>query len=123
MIIKGFVETDKGPVEIAELTARDKVLDRMHRPRKVLAVEAKEVSGGFAFAKNPGLILAKDSTLRTLYGDVVLTGDTEISMLLPTSRRVQDSAKSIDGTYTAYAVTIEDSDALYVSQYCVKAGT
>ena len=123
MIIKGFVETDKGPVEIAELTAGDKVLDRMHRPRKVLAVETKEVSGGFAFAKNPGLILAKESTLRTLYGDVVLTGDTEISMLLPTSRRVQDSAKSIDGTYTAYAVTIEDADSLYVSQYCVKAGT
>ena len=123
MIIKGLVETDKGPVEIAELTAHDNVLDRMHRPRKVLAVEAKEVSGGFTFAKNPGLILAKESTLRTLYGDVVLTGDTEISMLLPTSRRVQDSAKSIDGTYTAYAVTIEDADALYVSQYCVKAGT
>ncbi len=124
MIIQGYVETDKGPVEISKLAVGDNVLDEMHRPRKVLAIETKTVKGGYKFQKNPDLILAKKTILKTLYGEVALTGRKagNIFMQLSTSRDIKDTVNCVGGEWTAYNVQIEGASSIYVSHYCVKVG-
>lgn len=120
MIIKGLILTDKGPVDISETKVGNMVLNDMHRPHKVLSIEREDIKGGYTFSKNPNLILGKKSIIRTLYGDVALTGKkVNIVTLQPNMRQIKDIAINTNKTYTAYKLRLEDSNTLYVSNYCV----
>ena len=122
MIIQGFISTDKGPVDIKELKVGDRVLNQMHRAHTVTAIETEEVSGGFTFKKNPQLIVAKKTAVRTLYGAVSLTGTKKksLTMVQPNMREVRDTAVPVSGNFTAYRLTVEGGDAVYASNYCVE---
>ena len=122
MIIQGFISTDKGPVDIKELKAGDRVLNQMHRAHTVIAIETEEVSGGFTFKKNPSLIVAKKTAVRTLYGAVSLTGTKKksLTMVQPNMREVRDTAVPVSGSFTAYRLTVDGGDAVYASNYCVE---
>ncbi len=121
MIIKGFISTDKGPVDIVELNAGDRVLNQMHRPHTVTAIEAEEVDGAVSFKKNPSLLLAKETSVRTLYGNIYLHGakKTSVHMVQPNMREVRDTAVPVEGKFTAYRIKVDGGDSLFTSNYCV----
>lgn len=121
MIIRGFISTDKGPVDIVELKVGDRVLNQMHRAHTVTSVETVEVDGGVTFKKNPSLLLAKETSVRTLYGNIYLHGikKTSVHMVQPNMREVRDSAVPVEGKFTAYKIKAEGGDAVFASNYCV----
>lgn len=120
MIISGLISTDKGPVDILDLKIGDMVLNEMHRPHKVVNIERIEVKGGYRFTKNPNLILSRKTKIRSLYGDVILTGrKIPITMIMPNMRSVRDVAKSVNESFVAYKVTLENTNTLYASNYCI----
>lgn len=121
MIIKGFISTDKGPVDIRELKVGDRVLNQMHRAHTVTSVETVEVDGGVTFKKNSSLLLAKATSVRTLYGNIYLHGIKKISvhMVQPNMREVRDSAVPVEGKFTAYKIKAEGGESIFASNYCV----
>lgn len=124
MIIQGSIETNKGPVDVRDLKIGDCVLNQMHRAHPVTAIEEIEVTGGFTFKKNKALILAKQTSVRTLYGAMTLTGNRKmpLTMVQPNMREIRDTAVPVSGTFTAYKITADGGDAVFASNYCIETG-
>lgn len=122
MIIQGLIETNQGPVDVSKLEVGDCVLNQMHRAHPVTAVEKTEVEGGFTFKKNKALIVAKRTSVRTLYGTLPLTGNKKlaVTMVQPNMREIRDVAIPVKGTFTAYKITVDNSEEVFASNYCVE---
>lgn len=121
MIIKGMITTDKGPVAIEELKTGDKILNQMHRAAAVSKVETKQVTEAYTFEKNPKLIIAKGTVIKTMYGDKKaeeLAGKT-FYVSQPNMRMVKDKAVKLKGKYTAYKVKAEGAGSIFAANYCL----
>lgn len=121
MIIKGMITTDKGPVAIEELKTGDKILNQMHRAIVVTKIEKVQVSGGYTFEKNPQLIIAKGTAVKTMQGDKKaeeLTGKAFYTAQ-PNMRMVKDKAVKLKGKYTAYKITAEGAGSVFAGNYCL----
>lgn len=122
MIIKGYISTDKGPIDIQDLKVGDKVLNQMHRAHPVRSIEKVQIEDAITFRKNKQLIIAKDTTLITLYGAVSI-GDNKkkiLTMMRADMKNVRDVIIPVKGEFTAYKLVIEGSDNVYVAGYCIK---
>ena len=91
MIIQGLIETNKGPIDIRDLKVGDCVLNQMHRAYPITTIEKVEVTGGVTFKKNKALVVAKNTVVRTLYGQTILTGKKNIiiTMVQPNMREIR----------------------------------
>lgn len=120
MIIKGLILTDNGPMDIKDLKAEDKALNQLHRAFAVGAIKKKKVRGAYTFSKNPSLVVAKGTIIKTVYGDKKVEDlvHTYFYAAQPNMRMVRDKALKITGEYTAY--NIGGSDAIFASNYCLK---
>lgn len=122
MIIQGLILTDKGPVDIKDLKIGDRVLNQMHRAFAVNEIEKKTVRGAYTFKKNPKLVVAKNTVLRTVYGNkkAVNLEKTEFYMTQPNMRTVKDKLQKRTGEHIAYVITAEGCDSLFASNYCLE---
>lgn len=121
MIIQGSILTDQGPIDIENLKAGDKVLDQMHRACVVTKIEKKNVVQGFSFIKNPRLMIAEGTILKTVHGDLKVEDAAREDFLMaqPNMRLVKDRAVLKKGKYTAYMVNTEGKATLFGADYCL----
>lgn len=122
MIIQGLIETNKGPIDIRDLKVGDCVLNQMHRAYPITTIEKVEVTGGVTFKKNKALVVAKNTVVRTLYGQTILTGKKKImiTMVQPNMREIRDVAIPINGNFMAYNIKVDDSAEVFANNYCIE---
>lgn len=122
MIIQGLIETNKGPIDIRDLKVGDCVLNQMHRAYPITDIEKLEVTGGVTFKKNKALIVAKNTVVRTLYGQTILTGKKKImiTMVQPNMREIRDVAIPIAGNFQAYNIKVDDGTEVFANNYCIE---
>ena len=93
MIVKGNILTNKGYVDVTELTKKNSTINRMSRPLKILRLKKNKVDTIIKFKNNPNLAVSLDTKIVTIYGakDVSELAEKTIYIMQRDGRIVSDS--------------------------------
>lgn len=117
MIIKGNVQTMKGPVAIESLSEGNMVITAKRIPSKVVRVAKKKVRNGLQFKRNPSLVVKEGTMILTAYGMKEAKAGTV--MMHQTNGIVPDELLKISAT-EGYEVVLSSGDAVLVNGYGVE---
>lgn len=110
-IVKGTIETTRGPVAVEDLKAGDLAIDRGHCALPIGKVEEVEISSVLSFEKSPAE-LGSDAVLLTVFGPRTAGNRDDVKKLKSGTIRMMDSNGHMqagkwtvrEGTVKAYAV-------------------
>ncbi len=117
MIIKGNVQTMKGPVSIASLMEGDMVITAKRIPSKVVRVTKKKIKTGLQFKRNTSLVVKEGTAILTAYGMKEAKAGTV--MMHKTSSNVPDELVKISAT-EGYELVLSSGDTVLVNGYGVE---
>lgn len=123
IIIKGRVSTTEGPIPIDEVKPGMLVIDRWHRMREVLSVDARTVTQVVAFARS-GTEVSVDAVINSVYGKRGFLKDSTIKEAKNPvrisgegDRIMTDEFKIREAAKTGYEIVLSDSQTLFIDGY------
>lgn len=121
MIVNGNILTNKGYVDVNELTKKNSTINRMSRPLKILRLKKNKVDTIIKFKNNPKLVVSLDTKIVTIYGakDVSELADKNIYIMQRDGRIVSDTItiQHLEEPVTCYDIGVENDDNFFCENY------
>lgn len=121
MIVKGYILTNKGYINVSELTKDYKLVNRMAKPTAIKKLRRSKVSTIVKFKHNPNLEISLDTKIITLYGakDVSELEGKTIYVWQRSGRVMPDevSIVHLEKPVVCYNIELEDGSDFFCENY------
>lgn len=128
LIIKGRVSTTEGPIPINEVKPGMLVIDRWHRMREVLSVDARTVTQVVAFTRS-GTEVSVDAVINSVYGKrgfqaeaPIKAAKNPIRISGEGDRIMTDKFMIREAAKTGFEIVLKDSQTLFIDGYSFDLG-